>query len=660
MAAGEQNRGRRQRPTARKTAAAKPAKAKPGARATGAGRPPSRTRPLPCELTLAVMEGAVEGVIIAERQSGKIRYANATAGRMFACSPAELAGGNISSLHPKENLAAVRQVFDAQGRGESSLSKSIPCQRRDGSVFWADISTARLLLHDTPCIIGFFSDVTGQKAARDEIEEAHALFSGVFNAVPDILGIQDTQHGVVRYNEAGYRFLNIDASGVQGKRCFELIGRDQPCSQCATSETYRTKKPARLEKFVETRGVWLDVRAYPILDQDGNLRGIVEHLRDITLQKRAEADLLRNEKLASLAILAGGIAHDFNNLLVGIYGNIEMARTSAPGAETADYLEATLRTMDRAKGLTQQLLTFAKGGAPLRQAMLLDDFLRKTTAFACSGSRVSCITDVEPGLWAAEYDANQLGQALDNILINAQQAMPAGGTIDVSARNVMVGAGEVPALAAGRYVRVSVRDQGSGIPRGLMGRIFDPFFTTKPQGSGLGLSTSFSIVSQHGGTITVESEQGQGSVFHLFLPACPAPAAVARPAEATPTPGGGRILVMDDEQILREAICAMLQLHGYETVAAADGAEALRLFDADRENGAPFTAVILDLTVPGGMGGKETVAAIRKRDERVPVFVASGYADDPILARPREYGFTASIAKPFTRKDLIAILCQYM
>ena len=178
MAAGEQNRGRRQRPTARKTAAAKPAKAKPGARATGAGRPPSRTRPLPCELTLAVMEGAVEGVIIAERQSGKIRYANATAGRMFACSPAELAGGNISSLHPKENLAAVRQVFDAQGRGESSLSKSIPCQRRDGSVFWADISTARLLLHDTPCIIGFFSDVTGQKAARDEIEEAHALFSG--------------------------------------------------------------------------------------------------------------------------------------------------------------------------------------------------------------------------------------------------------------------------------------------------------------------------------------------------------------------------------------------------------------------------------------------------------------------------------------------------
>jgi PAS domain S-box-containing protein len=489
--------------------------------------------------------------------------------------------------------------------------------------------------------------------------KAEALFSGVFNAVPDVLGIQDTQHGVIRYNEAGYRFLNLGPEDVKGRKCYELIGRSEPCSPCATSETYRTKQAARIEKFFEPQGIWLDVRSYPLFGPRGELTGIVEHLRDITLQKRAEAELVKSEKLSSLALLSGGIAHDFNNLFGGIYGAVDMARAVSDSPEVNGCLDHALETMDRARGLTQQLLTFAKGGAPALRPGFLDEFLRETTKFACSGSSSSCEVEIADGLWPCAYDAGQLAQVIDNVLINARQAMPLGGAITVAAQNVTVAQGESPMLSPGRYVRISFRDQGCGIPREVLERIFDPFFTTKPQGSGLGLTTSFSIVRQHGGGIEVESEPGKGSTVHLFLPACEEPSLAA--AEAPPPERrSGRILIMDDEAMLRETISAMLQHHGYDTVLVADGAEALRRFDEESRNGDPFSAVILDLTVPGGMGGKETVAELRKRDREIPVFVASGYADDPILAQPQEYGFTDSIAKPFTRRALIAILVKHL
>jgi PAS domain S-box-containing protein len=614
----------------------------------------------PCELTLSILQGAIEGVLIAEKESNKIRYVNASICQMLGYAPEELLSLAIRDIHPAENLQSVLKTFAALNRGEIRMAASIPCRRQDGSVFWADISTARIVIDGTPCLAGFFSDITDRKAARDASEEAQALFSSVFNAVPDILGIQDAQHCMIRYNEAGYRFLNTDPESIKGKKCYNLIGRDEPCAHCATSETYLTKKPARLEKFVESLGVWLEARSYPILDPEGNLKGIVEHLRDITREKRAEEEMLKTEKLESLAILAGGIAHDFNNLLGGIYGYTEMARTACQSPEVNGHLDATLKTMNRAKGLTQQLLTFAKGGTPVRKTSFLDGFLQETTAFASSGSSISCALDIADGLWACAYDANQMGQVIANILINAQQAMPMGGTVFVSASNITIGEGEAHALPAGRYVRISIRDKGIGIPSEILGRIFDPFFTTKQKGSGLGLATSYSIVKQHGGCIEVESEPGEGSVFHIFLPASEPAAAASGARVAAPPQSTGRILIMDDEEVVRDMISAMLQHHGYDTVLAADGAEALRVFDENAKNGTPFSAVILDLTIRGGMGGRETIVEIRKRDPDIPVFVASGYAEDAVVSRPQEYGFTDSIAKPFTRKALIEILCKYL
>ncbi len=254
----------------------------------------------------------------------------------------------------------------------------------------------------------------------------------------------------------------------------------------------------------------------------------------------------------------------------------------------------------------------------------------------------------------------RLVHAITNILINAQQAMPGGGTVTITAENATLGDAAPHVLPAGRYVRISIRDRGIGIPREALGRIFDPFFTTKPTGSGLGLATSYSIVKQHGGSIEVESRPGEGSAFHILLPASDQAPDAADAKPAAPARSTGRILIMDDEEMVREMISAMLQLHGYDTVQAADGEEALRVFDANARNGTPFSAVILDLTVRGGMGGKETIAEIRKRDPQIPAFVASGYADDAIVSRPREFGFTDSITKPFTRKFLLEILCKYL
>lgn len=624
------------------------------------GHAPAHDQSRLCELTLAVLAGAIEGILIVEKETGKIRYANSSICQMLGFPSQELLSLTIRDIHPAESLLGVLESFAALNRGDIKLAASIPCRRQDGSVFWADISSARVVIDGTDCIAGFFSDVSDRKAARDENEEAQALLSSVFNTVPDILGIQDTRYGVIRYNEAGYRFLGVSPENVKGKKCYNLIGRDEPCEQCANSETYRTKKPAKLEKYLEQQGVWMDVRSYPMLDNEGNLKGIIEHLRDITLQKSAEAELQKTEKLESLARLAGGIAHDFNNLLGGIYGYVEMARTASSNPELNGYLDATLQTMNRAKSLTQQLLTFAKGGAPVRKTSSLEDFLREATAFVSSGSNVLCVLDIADGLWPCAYDASQMGQVIYNIVINAQQAMPMGGTIKISADNAAIMAGEVRALSAGRYIRISVKDKGVGISSELLGRIFDPFFTTKQKGSGLGLATSYSIVDQHGGCIKVESEPGEGSTFHIFLPASELNAAAADDRVAAPVEGAGRILVMDDEEMVRDTIGAMLQYHGYDVVLAADGSEALRLFDESRQHEMPFAAMILDLTIPGGKGGKETIVEIRKKDPDIPVFVSSGYADDAIVSRPREYGFTDSIAKPFTRKALIEILCKYL
>ncbi len=368
-----------------------------------------------------------------------------------------------------------------------------------------------------------------------------------------------------------------------------------------------------------------------------------------------------SSKLESLGILAGGIAHDFNNLLGGIYGYVDMAYASAEEEDNVrQYLSITMATIERARALTQQLLTFAKGGAPIQKVSPLFPFVKEVAQFALSGADIACNFDIPKGLWSCNYDSNQLGQVVDNLVINAKQAMPIGGTITVSAHNTAILKKEHPVLDDGDYVQLSIRDTGIGIQKDLLSRIFDPFFTTKSKGHGLGLATCYSIVNRHGGCIEVDSDPGKGTAFHIYLPAVKESDVAAEQQKTATHRGTGTILVMDDEEVMRDMICAMLASFGYRAVCKENGKEAVRYVEAVLKDSQMLSGMIFDLTVPGGMGGKEAIAAIREFNTEIPAFVASGYANDPVMRNPVQYGFTASIGKPFKRTELGEMLAKHV
>ncbi len=376
---------------------------------------------------------------------------------------------------------------------------------------------------------------------------------------------------------------------------------------------------------------------------------------EIVERKRAEDELLKAQKLESLGVFAGGIAHDFNNILTAILGNLSFARMQiSPSHVISKRLEECEKATVRASEVTRQLLTFAKGGEPVKKLIDSASLIRESTSFVLRGLNVKCAVDLADDLWCVEADGGQLSQALHNLLINAAQAMCDGGVVTVKAVNEMLEAGNPQLQAPGACVKIIVEDHGCGIPQENLSRIFDPYFTTKSQGSGLGLASVYSIVKRHGGTVGVSSSVGVGSSFTIYLPASPdkrPEAAVARKS-AWPTVGG-RILIMDDEDFIREIATEILQFEGYEVEVCADGREAVECFRRAWESKIPFAGVILDLTVPGGMGGKEAAPLLREIDPDAVLLVSSGYSNDPVIADFRHYGFSGAIRKPFDAATLV-------
>jgi PAS domain S-box-containing protein len=395
----------------------------------------------------------------------------------------------------------------------------------------------------------------------------------------------------------------------------------------------------------------VEVVSHPILFGQRQARFVL--ITDITARRKLEEELVKAQKLESLGILAGGIAHDFNNLLTAIIGNISLAKQDTqPGDSTYERLEGAERALERARNLTQQLLTFSRGGAPLKKRLSIKEVVRDIAAFALHGAKSRCEFSIPDDLWIVEADEGQLSQVINNLVINADQAMPDGGTVTVTCRNITVGAVSTLPLSPGNYVMISVADRGIGIPAEYLGKVFDPYFTTKRKGSGLGLATTYSIIKRHNGHIAVESGVGTGSTFHLYLPATDRVLLRESATPGTTKSGSGKILIMDDEAMVRDVAGKVLTRLGYDVAYACDGAEAIAAYERALAEGRPFDAVIMDLTIPGGMGGKDAVKRLREIDPALKAIVSSGYSNDPVMAHYAEYGFNGVVSKPYTIKQL--------
>jgi PAS domain S-box-containing protein len=524
----------------------------------------------------------------------------------------------------------------------------------------------------TPLILGMLEDITERKLAEERAGEGEARFRIV---------AEQSMLGLVIFQDDKIRFVNQAAADISGYSIEEMSSWDvadmarviHPDDAAFVFEQGRKKQagdPTALAQYTyrivtkagETR--WVELYSRSI--DHGRRTASFATMIDVTARKQAEASLSqmsltmeRTAKLESLGVLAAGIAHDFNNLLASLFGHLDLARTRLEPSNAARvHLDLAHEAFERATALTGQLLAFAKGGAPVRKVGSLAASVSQCAEFALSGSNVKAELDLEPGLWNAEFDANQLAQAFDNIVINAKQAMPSGGTLRIVARNVTTQQAPAPELRPGRYVKLSFADQGPGISAAILQRVFDPFFTTKAAGSGIGLAAAYAILKRHDGHIEVESRSGAGATFHVWLPATAEATPGTEPSPAGTQGGHGLVLVMDDDDMVRQLASSMLEYLGYQPIPTCDGSEALERTRALLAEGKRLSAAMLDLTVRSGEGGRDTVRPLATLAPGLPIIASSGYSDDPVMAEPELFGFSASLHKPFRLSDLDELLSR--
>lgn len=399
---------------------------------------------------------------------------------------------------------------------------------------------------------------------------------------------------------------------------------------------------------------WVREFIQNICDESGKPVYVQGALYDITGYKKAQEELQKSQKLESLGVLAGGIAHDFNNLLGGVFGYIDLAKEFCNKDDAiSKYLDKALNAYQRAKDMTFQLRAFAKGGKPVKKVISIGPVIKESCKLALSGSNIKCNFSIKKNLWPAEIDEGQVHQVLNNIMLNARQAMPGGGPVEVKAKNVRLKGEEIASLQKGEYIRIQITDHGQGIPDDQLPKIFDPFYTTKEGGSGLGLAMCYSIIKNHDGHIEVESKLDIGTTFTIYLSTSKKDKTEKEGKKHTPEgKAGGRILVMDDEEIIRELAGEILKNAGYEVELSSNGEEAVQSYRNALVSGKKYDAIILDLTIAGGKGGKEIVEKLLEMDPAVKAIVSSGYSDDSVLADPRRYGFKAFVEKPYRAQEL--------
>lgn len=531
--------------------------------------------------------------------------------------------------------------------------------RKDGRIRWVHENIQNVCDRSgTPIWVeGAIYDITGQKQTEVALRESEARYRAIVEDQDELICRMRPDATLTFVNGAYCRFFGGRPEELTGQSLMRFIPEEDHKKLKKLLASLNPDKPVYTHECRVIAGNgearWIRSTNRAIFDERGNIVEFQCVGHDVTELREIQETLLRTQKLESLGVLAGGIAHDFNNLLTGIMGNLSLAKTHPHlQAGVRRLLEEAEKAAKQAERLTQQLLTFSGGGAPLKKAVSIANLLKDIVSFATSGSNVRCDFQLAENLHRVEIDEGQIHQAVYNLVLNALQSMPAGGTIEVLAENVVLENGAFPALMGGDYVKISITDQGIGVAPENISKIFDPYFTTKETGKGLGLAVTYFIIEKHKGHITVQSTLEVGTTFHIYLPAVRGEVVEKSNTAAHEIPKGrGKILLMDDEEIIRHIATEMLAHLGYQAATARDGAEAIRVFKEAKEAGQPFNAVILDLTVPGGMGGREAAGKILEMDPQAKVIVSSGYSHDPIMANYSEYGFRGVIAKPYTLQE---------
>jgi len=497
-------------------------------------------------------------------------------------------------------------------------------------------------------------DITDRKQAAQELWESEEKYRSILESANDGIGV--VQDSYIKYT-------NPQLASMLGYEVEEIVNRTFPpliwpeeLSRVKNKYEKHISGEEKLQKYetalLHKNGMKIEVDLNStLITYEGRPAGLVV-LRDITERRQMEQKLQETQRIEALGVLAGGIAHDFNNILTAIMTNISVAKTWGDfDDEVSQVLTDAEAATLRAKDLSQQLLTFAKGGLPIKKPVSAMKMIENTTRFMLSGSNVRCDYDMPDDLWLLDADEGQIGQVLQNLILNADQAMPEGGVINIGAENVILEKDPL-GTGGGRHVKLSIKDQGHGITDRQLSKIFDPFFTTKEKGRGLGLTTAFSIVHRHNGFIHVESEVGVGTTFHVHLPASEAAWPGIEKERKKVFKGSGRILLVDDEEIILRSAAKGLERLGYEVHVAKDGADGITVYEQATKENLPFDVVIMDLTIPGGMGGKEAIQELTKIDAGVKAIVSSGYSEDPVMSRFQDYGFCGVVKKPFTVGDL--------
>ncbi len=611
---------------------------------------------------------ARDAMVIADADTGLIVDLNDQAAKLLGQDREALKGKHHTCLHPPEMAQTYSQMFQEHvSEGEIIEPREVWLAQKDGTIIPVEVASRVITYPERTLILGIFRDLRGRKKIEKEIQELTEHLWVTLKSIGDGVISTDCEGLITLMNPVAEHLTGWTFSQAQGlplTQVMKLINAktrspiETPVERVLQEGTISGLADHTILVSKEGTELFIADNASPIRDDHGRIKGVVIVFRDISAMRRLEEELARLQKLDSLGILAGGIAHDFNNLLTAILGNIFLARVKQGQREALNKLEEAEKAVLRAKDLTQQLLTFATGGSPVCKATSIHELITEAASFALVGAPVELRYYLEDTLWNAHADSGQIAQVLQNILINARQAMPTGGTITIRAQNVILGEKSSLPLKAGRYIKIEITDQGVGILPEHLSRIFDPYFSTKQEGRGLGLTVCFSVIRRHQGHMLAHSKVGQGSTFTIYLPATTEQA--EDPQKILLAPGHGHILVMDDEEAVRKVMVQMLRLLGYKVTSVSKGEEALEVYQKHLKKGKPFAAVILDLTIPHGLGGTKTLARLLEIDPTVKAIVTSGYSNDPVLANYKEYGFVGLVAKPFKIEELGRVLSKVL